>query len=75
MIYVGVAFLAAFVSLFVYLTVTSIRRGVTSNRGGTWTRADQPMLFWMNVGAFVICGVGGSVFFFALLGSLLQPAG
>lgn len=74
MIYVALAFLAAFVSFFVYWIVHAIRRGVLSNRGSTFTRSEQPILFWMNLGGYIVCAAVGAIFFFGVVGILLDPA-
>lgn len=75
MIYVAFALIAAFVWFFVWTIWKSMRDGEASNFDSTWTRAEHPFHFWMNIVSNVICALGGAAFFLAILGGMLQSAG
>ncbi len=75
MIYVALVFLVVFVWFFVWSIHKSMRDGQASNFDSTWTRADHPFHFWMNIIIKVICALGGTAFLVAVVEGLLRPAG
>ena len=73
MIYLAMSFLAAFVSLFVWLTSKAFRTRIAYGLGWSVARADRPMCFWFGVAVYLLNAAVGGLFFVALLPAALNP--
>jgi hypothetical protein len=54
MTFVATVFLLGFVSLFMWLTFKGLRSRVTGGIGWTVDRAQQPILYWLCIAAYVL---------------------
>lgn len=70
MIYVALAFAAAFTTLFIWQTVTALRTGIFNAIGWSARRESTPFFFWSCLASSVVCIVGG-LFFLVLLLSVM----
>ncbi|MDB5499123.1 MAG: hypothetical protein JWP28_3154 [Phenylobacterium sp.] len=71
MIYVALAFVAAFTSLFTWQSITALRTGVFNAIGWSARRESTPVLYWLILlASSALCIVAG-LFFLLLLLSLI----
>lgn len=73
MIYFAMAFLAAFVGLFVWLATKAFRTRIAYGLGWSMAQADRPVRFWFGVAVYLLNAAVGCLFFVALLPAALNP--
>jgi hypothetical protein len=67
MIYVALAFVAAFTSLFIWQSITALRTGVFNAIGWSTRRESTPFLYWILLASSALCIVAGLLFVLLLL--------
>ncbi|CAN5394736.1 hypothetical protein BH10PSE4_BH10PSE4_23850 [soil metagenome] len=72
MIYFAMSFLAAFVSLFVWLASKAFRTRIAYGLGWSMAEADRPLYFWFSVMVYLLNAVIGCSLFVALLPAALK---
>lgn len=73
MIYFSIAFVSALGGLFAWLAIQAVRTKVLYGLGWRATRTDQPVLFWLGVGCYLVNLLVSVVFLLVLFLSALNP--
>lgn len=67
MTYFAVGFLGLFAAAFLWLIARGLRDRVTGGIGWSVSRADQPILYWLCIGAWTFNALAGLAFLSALI--------
>jgi hypothetical protein len=74
MIYFAMAFVTAFMSLFLAMTILAFSKRTAYGLGWSVSQANQPVLFWLCVGGYIVGLVGSLFFLLIVLAIVFDPS-